>query len=401
MADEESIIGGSFRDIPFAIDSSSLDGGLKHAIKQFPSRNTQNVETLGIQPRRYSLDIIITEKTKPKKEDYFSYRDRLIAALENEAEGVLIHPLYGRIENVIAVTYSLNESLGNFGDAKITVNFEVNRNTGVPKTTNVAITQANAKNKALKDATKKNISEKFSVTKAFIGNFNAAKDKINGVIKQTKDSTAFIGETADTINEFTDEIGKMSRNINSLVSDPIKLADSFDSLFNSVNGLYASQKATFNTMIGFFGFGEDDTDIQETTAGKSERKRNNDTLNGAVGASALGYAYLAASSIEFETTAEIDDIASQLDDQYKSVLASGSDQSVIDAVTDMRITTLEILEQARIDASQIITIETSTTPARILAFNYYGDDENGEDTVNLNGFTDVSFIEGEVKVLTS
>ena len=406
MASEKSILDGFYRNVPISILSGSLTGGRKTSVKQFPGRNTQNVEDLGLQPRKYSLEIVINDKARSAKgerviQDYFSYRDQLIAALENKQPGALIHPLYGRIDDVVAVSYSLNESMSQFGSSVVSVNFEIDNNTGIPQQSSSVASQISASNGALKSAISFDIADNYSVTNSLTGNFAAAVDKINEIIASARASTAFIGEAADTLNEFSAEIGELSANVNGLVSDPLALADAITGLFESVNGLYASADATFDTFIGFFGFGEDDTAIKQDTAGRIERKKNNDVLNGSVSASSLGYAYLSASQQEFETTLQIDTIAAQLDDQYTLVQEGGSSQDVKDAATDMRIKVLDALDQARVIASQVIPVYTLPTTARLLAFNYYGDDTEGEAIIDLNGFSDVSFVEGDVEILTA
>jgi prophage DNA circulation protein len=398
MADETQILRGFLGALPISIRSGSVVGGIKHAVKQFPNRNTQSVETLGLLPRKFSLEIVVSDKTN---QDYFQYKTALLALLESGAETILIHPLFGRIENIIAVGYSLNEIFSEFGRTTVSVNFEINENTGIPQASGNVITQIAASNDAVVAAVDADISENFDVTSAFTGNFTAAVGKVNGIIDVAREATSFIGDTADTINEFSATLGELSANVNSLVSDPLALASAITGLFESVNGLYASTGATFDTFLGFFGFGEDDTEIREDTAGRIERKKNNGVLNGAVSSLSLGYAYLAASSIDFETTRQIDELAAQLDTQFDTVQTGGSSQDVKDSVTDMRIKVLEVLDQARVNASQIITVHTVTTSARLLAFSYYGNDDLGQAIVDLNGFTDVSFVEGDVEVLTA
>ena len=120
-----------------------------------------------------------------------------------------------------------------------------------------------------------------------------------------------------------------------------------------------------------------------------------------MGALSLSYAYQSASLIEYETTAEIDAVALSLDDQYAAVQNSGSSQEVKDSVTDMRVNVLGLFDQARVDASQILTVSTLPTTARLLAYSYYGNDDLGESIVDLNSITDVSFVEGDVEVLTA
>lgn len=408
MADSTRIFEGYYKGVPISISSGSIAGGRKTSIKQFPGRDTQSVEDLGLHPRAYSLDIVVNDKANV---DYFAYRDRLLAALETKSPGELIHPLYGRIENVVAVSFSLNEDFGGFGSAIVTVQFEVNNNTGIPQSSGNAVTQLGVANEAVQAAVGADIAERFAVSSRYPSNFGAAFDKVNAIIDAAKASTAFIGEAADTLNEFSAEIGQLSANINSLVSDPLALAQAITGLFESVNGLYASIDATFDTLAGFFGFGDDDLPIPQDTAGRVEAQKNNDVLNGGVAASCLGYAYVAAAQINYQTTREIDAVAAVLDAQFVAVMGNGADtavkgpggasQEVKDAVTDMRVQVLAVLDETRLNTSQVITVETLPTSARLLAFAYYGSDELGQTIAELNEIDDVSFVSGEVEILSA
>ena len=89
-----------------------------------------------------------------------------------------------------------------------------------------------------------------------------------------------------------------------------------------------------------------------------------------------------------------------LDDQYTRVVESEADQELKDSITDMRILVLESLNELRLNASQIITVETNETTSRLLSFAYYGSDENAQTINNLNKISDVSFVSGPVEVVT-
>ena len=397
MADETAIINGSIDGYPISITRGSVDGGPKLSIKQFPNTDTQSIENLGLKPRSYSLDINVSSKPG---HSYFEYRDGLLAVLESQREVVLIHPLYGRLENMVSGPFSLSENLGSFGDTTLSVTFDPSKNTGIPQSSGNAVTNVQSLNKVVTATVKNDIAENFSVDVQNTGNFQAAVDSINDVIDQAKQATAFIGEAADTLNEYAAELGKLSAEVNSLVSDPLKLSSAIVNLFESTSGLYASANATFDTLTGFFGFGSGPL-FGADTAALIERLKNDEVVNGSVAASSIGYAYLAAVQLDFQTTRDIDETAAQLDDQYAAVQSGGADQAVKDAVTDMRITVLDVFDQARVDASQIITINTKPTTARLLAFNYYGSDELGQTIAELNNISDVSFVEGDVEILTS
>ena len=62
---------------------------------------------------------------------------------------------------------------------------------------------------------------------------------------------------------------------------------------------------------------------------------------------------------------------------------------------------MDVFDQARVNASQIITVETLPTTTRLLAFNYFGNDDFGEVITDLNVISDVSFIEGPIEILTA
>jgi len=398
MADESKIINGFFRNIPISIDSGTVTGGRKVSVKQFPNRDTQIVEDLGLKPRSYSLEIVISDKADY---DYFGYRNALIAALEDKEPTVLIHPMYGRIDNVKATTYSISERFSEFGISTVSVTFEVDGNRGIPVSAGNATSQVAADNAVVIAAVNLDIAENFSVSVGAPSNFEAAAGKVNEMIDYAKDATALIGEASDKINEHVALVGSLSAKVNSLVSAPIALADSITSIIESTAGLYASAEATFQTITGFFGFGDGETFVSRSTAGRIERADNNAVLNGAMNASALGYAYLSSTTISYATTRDIDATTLLLDLQYNEVQESGSSQEVKNALTDMRVRVLDVLDDVRVNTSQIISIETLPTSARLLSFNYYGSAETAQAIIDLNEISDVSFIDGSIEVLTS
>ena len=120
----------------------------------------------------------------------------------------------------------------------------------------------------------------------------------------------------------------------------------------------------------------------------------------AVAALALGNAYVAASGLPFETVRDIDEVEALLDTQYDAVLNNGGAQEAKDAVTDMRIRVLEAFDAARITAGKIIAIHTLPTTARLLGYAYYGNDVNFDILISLNNLSDISFVEGDVEVIT-
>ena len=424
MANENEIFLGSYKEIPIRISGGSLEGGRRKAIKLFPNKNTQSVEDMGAIPRKYKLEIILSDS---QANDYFGYRKQLLASFENPAPGTLIHPFYGRIDNVVSTTYNLNESFGEFGSAIISVSFEITENIGIPQDSGLLSSKVISSNNKVQDSLKSFVGDSFKVSNNVVSNINDATNKVNDIIDSSESATSFVGGAIGTLTDFvndstafvSDAIGtvnasnafnvfnatlaKFRINVVSAVLNPAGLEGSLSNYLNltfrEINGLYKSPLSTYNVFKKLFKFGNDDKKFKVTTPILKERKYNREVLNSYVKASSFSYAQLAAISIDYATTNEIDSVAFELDNQYLEVMESEIDQITKDQISETRLLVTQALQEVRVRTSTVISIETNLTTARLIAFNYYGSDELGEAICDLNSFKNVSFVEGQVEIL--
>jgi len=408
MADSTRIIDGFFKGVPIRIDSGSVTGGRKTVKHEFPNRDTQTVEDQGLKPRTYNLQIVIAPRTTTSggitntRQGYFEYRDSILAVIESKGTGELIHPLYGRIENVKATTFSINEDFTDFGRSRLNVTFEVSNDAGIPRQTIAALSQLTQANNSVNAAVNADITNNFAVLTKFTNNFGDAADKINEIIDEAVKATSFLGAEADEINEFNSFIGELSADVNSLITDPSGLATSINNLFSNIDGLFGTAENTSKAFAGLFGFGGSDEDnILPTTAGRIQRIQNRAVLNGAVNASTLGFAYVNVSQIQFENVREVEEAADDLEVQFQLVMTSGSSNEVIAAATDMRVIVQQFFDDQKITLKQIIEVNVYTTPARVLSYQYYAESTSATQILELNGITDVSFVDGTVEIVTA
>jgi len=397
MADEANILTAWFKDVELSVDVSTIKGGIKHDVKQYPNRNTQSVEPLGLSPRNYSLDCVVSDR---QAMDYFAYKRLLLSRIESNDPGQLIHPIDGRIDSVYAVSYSMDEDLSNFGKTTIKIDFQVDNNTGIPQSIANVTSQIASKNEVVKEAVKNDITINFTVSDKFKNNFSEAVSKVESVVDSVRSAISFVSDTSDSIDQFTADINDFADNAKVLVKDSSGLADEFKKTYEGLDQLYSDAQTRFDVIRKLFGFGADDITINPTTAALTERKSNNDLLNGSMSAASLSSAYLAATQIDYQTTDQIKDTTDSLDDQYDSVLLSSVDQSVKDAITDMRVSVLDALNEVSVTTPRVITVDTVPTTARLLAFDYYGNDDNGQTIIDLNDIADVSFISGSIDLVT-
>jgi len=74
--------------------------------------------------------------------------------------------------------------------------------------------------------------------------------------------------------------------------------------------------------------------------------------------------------------------------------------TTINDLEDLRTATQKFFDEQKLTARQVVTVKTQRLPARIIAFQYYGSSELGENIAKLNNTINVSDLEGDIEVLT-
>lgn len=393
----EKILPGSYKGVGFLMISGTTTGGPKVVKHEYPNSNTQTIETLGLIPRAYSVTIIIGGG-----DDYLTRRNQILRILEDESLGKLVHPLYGDIENVISLPYTLTENFDSLGEGRISVIFEVSEGTGVPQRTNNTLnTVENSHNSVL-----------VSMNSSFVAGYSLPVNEPNtytdALTKGQNVSAAFSSNSEvaqgvpDKIDDFNSAVSKFDSNITSLVDAPQDYADNIQSLFTKINGLYSESSDSVLVIEKFFTFGDDDVSLNLTTPSRISRKNNRDNLNGLIQAEALSYSYFSSSQLSFETVNDIDKRAAALEIQYQKVIVSeGIDGDTKELITELRLTVQQFFEAEKLAAQQVITVNTHMTSARLLAYAYYGNSVLGAQIAELNESTEPSFIEGAIDILSS
>jgi len=70
------------------------------------------------------------------------------------------------------------------------------------------------------------------------------------------------------------------------------------------------------------------------------------------------------------------------------------------ALDDLRVQTNNLLNEQKITAARVVTIDINTQPARLLSFKLYNDSTRGAEIASLNQEINLSYMSGAVKVLT-
>ena len=401
MAIFSETLPASYAGISFLMDRSRVEGGRKDVLKEFPNSNLQTVEDLGLRPRTFTVEAIINQDRNG--ENYIQRRDNFLRALEKGGSDVLIHPLYGRIENIVVRTFTLNEDFTSLGEAKFSITFALSDSTGTPIVSGDTLSVVDNSVVSATNQVNNNVIENFSISNAFPENFTNAINKVNDIVNAFERNTTFLQVTAEGIDNFSEQLVELRNNITSLINIPRNLVNSIQQLFDTVDGLYSDNNSTFEVIERFFNFGDEDiqTPIEQNTVGRIERARNQNLLNNLIKAEALLLNYRNASQINFTTIAQVNSFADILENQYQSVITNANfDNVTLDAITQTRIEVQQFFDEQQLSASQIVDTKTVVLPARVIAYQYYGSANLGFNVAALNNDLNVSFIQGDIQVFT-
>ncbi|MCI0636253.1 MAG: DNA circularization N-terminal domain-containing protein, partial [Actinobacteria bacterium] len=381
-----------------------LEGGRKDVKHEFVDSDLQVIEDLGLRQRVFSISGTVAAQRDAAGAVVRSYqdvRDALLRALESGGPGVLVHPFLGRLENIVARTYSFRESTTQLGDSPIDVTFEVSNTDGLPQPEEDVIGGVTTAGAAVTSTAGADLADRFSVTSVFTGNFRDALDKLEAFVDGVAAATDPAAIEASELDEFSRELADFGDSVASLVDDPQDLSDSVLSLFNTMDGLYATPEAVLGSFERLFNYGDGDIPFTQDTAGRIERQRNRSVLNDDLQALALSHAYSAASAVDFPTEEAIDEVADRLEAQFQKIEERGTvTRDILDDLTAQRIAVRDFFDSQKDLKPKVVQIHTSPTSTRLLAFQYYGSSDLGDTIGELNGFAQSAYIEGDVRILT-
>jgi prophage DNA circulation protein len=117
MTWREDMQAASFRGVPFEVESESGKFGRRGQTHEYPQRDKPWREDLGRGTRTFNIAAFLVG------DDYMQRRDALLAAIETEGPGTLVHPWYGQLEVNATDEVTVTHSRANGGMCEIQLVF--------------------------------------------------------------------------------------------------------------------------------------------------------------------------------------------------------------------------------------------------------------------------------------
>lgn len=230
----------SFRGVQFECTSTKDSSSKTLAIKQSPYSNEAQVEDMGNDPRKISIQAIYTGP------DYLTWVNALEIALYATGSGELVHPMFG-IQQVYYVTHEVNHDAEHPNFCTISIEFikakADKRELFIPvstpekiETTTIIDTPASALENALEKLKLSNRNQLFNTVNSIRNGIDQARNYL-GVAKQVIEDVL---SPADWIVGLVDDVTKLvtfDTNISALSKwrDVVHRIERFENLFQNNN----------------------------------------------------------------------------------------------------------------------------------------------------------------------
>ena len=385
----------SFRGVSFLVSKADTEIGRKQAEYNYPFSDKKKIEDLGLKPRTYKLTCVIHGSGS----DYAQKRDALLRVLEDGVSGDLIHPFYGLLQNMVARPATMTEDLTSAGVITIDVTFD--RNDEITQPLAVANTLSIVEGLNSDFASKAEAFLTDNLGASFVQNIQAAGANVTKVATFANTVVTGFNQVTSKINEYKGTINAMTANPISYALNAAGFSGAAMYLLNNVIGILPTAKDSTRAYNSYFTFGDDFTPVPETTPARREYNNNQTALKVALQSTALANAQLTATLQTYATVDDIDNANTALENQFNKVLTYNLDEDLLATLSNLRAIVNNFLEEQKLTAAQVTPIFTNVLPATVLSYQYYGTTDRADEIIALNNTADVSFIEGNINVLSA
>lgn len=370
----------SFRGAPFLVESASTRGGRKTVVHEFPNSDRRFIEDLGL----FNEDITI-EATVPTA-DYFSVKNGLKLALDMPGYGTLIHPFYG-IRNVAVIDYTIQENIRELGYVKFNIHFMVGQELPFPGAQDVdSLIQGQVQ--ALYSVLQLYFVDTYTFNNRHRTNFKAYQALIQNYISTVDLAvTTYFNRSeyqVDAVADFNNKFTNYQQNYNSYIQTPSALYTNTQDVINALT-LTATSNDLFIIASKLSNFSLGQQLIEPRTSAQQEKNDNLLTIYETFAVLNFGLLCNAIVVYDVKSLDDVNLLRRKLDREYEKILDSVRlSTDVLQDIQDLRASVINYLDQQRLVAPEVITIDVDAVPLSVLEYSLYGNNYKTDDLRILN-----------------
>lgn len=382
---------GSFRGVPFIIQSHNFTGGRRTQDHEFPERDINRVEDLGRKLRKFSIEMLVFG------DDYFEQRNALQDALEQKGSGELIHPYLGKFRAQVD-TFSINETTTEGRMARISVSFSEAGVVKFPEAVDDEAQKVETSADSVIDKSKTTFEQIFSVANQPAHVVQDAADKVSSLTDFMETSVA---KFTNTVADLAFSIRNLRADVDDLIQAPGILASRISETFALLNSSFSDDPKTASKVLGNLDlFGNDFDPIVGLTPSNQKQQSNEDGLVNFSRQLAFSNRGKSAINSDFdsidEAIIERDEITESIDRQLGNVL----DDDLFQAMKDLQSSTSKALPSAGL--GELITFTPPITlPSLVIVHQLFQDLSKEDELITQNDVRHPGFVPGGIPVEVS
>ena len=377
-----------FNGVEFSFQSSTVESGRKTKTHEFPNSDIRIVEDLGLMVPKYKITAIVDI-------NFLFNKDALITELQKGGEGTLVHPVYGYVKCSV-IKYTARDDIKSLGATFYDIELLQSE---LPLPAFQALGSLGSKVSALQQAQQLIGKTLFLIAKSQAA-FNRAVDKVQSVADLLQVISKTVSGAGDGIVSLNNALIDLKNNANSFVNSPDTLFDTLTTSVNNLSAAYGDDSADSSESLDeVSASNESDDTLTGTSPNIRQQDLNQQLINIQLRLCSLSLNYQVASEREYTHLDELNRRRALLEAEYQN-LSPNLDDDILEGLNELRHLANINFDNIAIILARIVTIHTEPTNLTSLCYSIYGSLDNVDFIIGLNNLTDVSRVEGSIKILT-
>lgn len=406
--DGRTLIGASFRGVPFFVEGSDQASGRRLVTYEFPFRDDPVVDDLGRRARTFSLGGQVLG------DDYLTQKRALIAALEDDAEpGELVHPFFAATIRAHCESFTTRESKAEGGIARFSMQF---REAPAATVAPVIVDDLDSLAEAAALIALETVVDDLDNTYEAVGQPAFATDSLQADASAIAVNLGeLLGPVVTAASELQEnaqiaiqELAALEAEVNLFVSEIGVLIRTPTDLFERLSGILQSVALTaaaaprdvFLALLGVYDTPDQPTALGDTPTREQERA-NQIALGGAIREQQLFAAATLIVAVDYVSIEDAETDRGQLLDRLDAQILIATD-AVYPRLLNVRAAVARAVPGDE-ELASILDIERKVSvPSLVLSHELYGSVDGEADILARNPtIQHPGFISGDLKVLSA
>jgi len=405
------LLKGSFSGAKFNFQESTWKFGNKIAVHKYINSDKTDFEVMGKDVETESI-LIYTHGIGAK---YFSEVNALESKFKQKAEGVFVHPIKGS-KFVVIQSVERIEKITELGKASFRIVYYIDTSRGI------GVLARGGAAQSFSGGAAQDFLPSIGPTSGSISNASNQINKIGSefvnetIINDSVLTWSSISENIDLVVDFAKKAQVFVNKAQDYAELSVKIANfdrsallsfgtigtSLFELFNVIDNTIDSAINTYDLFTQLFNYGDDRVDINPTTKQLQSELTNEIAFRDYMQTTALTKATDSITRIDFPTQNDLELKLQVVLDQFEKVQAFDSTSSdLYNDLQKQKVDLIGFVTGIKQTLPRIKNVNVVNESLSTLVYRFYGNNDNYETIRDLNGFTEPSVINGEVKVISN